>query len=713
MVHPKAKIVSSSKYRPDIDGLRALAVLSVFAYHLRPSVLPGGFLGVDVFFVISGFLITGIILRENYLSTFSFKHFYARRIKRIFPALFVVLLLSALVGTFLLTPENYDNFMRSSRYAAGQLSNFFFSRKVDYFSQGFAGQPLLHTWSLGVEEQFYLFWPLLIFTCYRLFNRPSEQDGQLISLKVKAFKPSDWPPWALITDQNHAARQVAVKTAVVFLLISVVSFGLCYHLADTNYNLAFYMFYARAFEFCIGGFISMRLLPRPASTAMNGVIGVTGLRLLGYSLYFVQEERLGTSFLQFGVLLPCIGTALVIHARSGMGIANRLLAAKIPAAIGRISYSLYLYHWPVIIFWKLFSGANELSAGAGVAIIGVTFILSTLSYFFVEKPARQSLWPDGRVLFAALGVIVVFALSFKFLQGASLAPWRITEYHNDKSIALKGDDPGCEESSKDGVVYYVCQQGAVDEVPVVALAGDSHAPHYLSSVTSWAKKRGYNVKFLCVPGCPIVVGDVHIKSTISKEHEKQCGVALQLFEHAIIEDPLVEFVLIAQRFDLFYDGIGYLNEPRAAITFRGSDGQAVADHTGYYKARLAATLEEIRGAGKEMILLKQVPIFNDIEYCKWEPRLRKIFSSERPCRYDWSFIDKWQQPSINFVDRFAANHQVETFDPMKYLQKPLSDGVNMYNDSDHMSQAGSLMLVPYFAREMDAIVNRMKKDAAQ
>ena len=142
-------------------------MLSVFLFHLGPDFLPGGFLGVDVFFVISGYLITGIIVRESLLGTFSFSHFYARRVKRIFPALFVVLLLATLIATFLLTPETYVNYMKSGRYAAAQLSNLFFMQNVDYFEEGFSGQPLLHTWSLGVEEQFYLVWPLIIYLCFR------------------------------------------------------------------------------------------------------------------------------------------------------------------------------------------------------------------------------------------------------------------------------------------------------------------------------------------------------------------------------------------------------------------------------------------------------------------------------------------------------------------------------------------------------------------
>lgn len=174
-------ISARSEYRSDIDGLRSLAVLSVIIFHLNPDWLPGGFLGVDVFFVVSGYLISGIILRENYHQTFTFKNFYARRVKRIFPPLFTVLTLSAAVGIFLLHPDTYLNFIRSSRYAAAQLANFFFSRNVDYFEEGFAEQPLLHIWTLGVEEQFYLFWPLLIVLLFWIFK-----SGKIADLFCKA-----------------------------------------------------------------------------------------------------------------------------------------------------------------------------------------------------------------------------------------------------------------------------------------------------------------------------------------------------------------------------------------------------------------------------------------------------------------------------------------------------------------------------------------------
>ena len=183
-------------------------MLSVFLFHLQPSLLPGGFLGVDVFFVISGYLISGIIVRENHLGTFSLTNFYGRRVKRIFPALFVVLALASVPATFLLTPETYVRYMQSARYASGQLSNFFFAQKVGYFEEGFSGQPLLHTWSLGVEEQFYLVWPLLLLLAVRFL--PGRIVGiSILVLGIASFALSyvwttELPEWAFFSPLTRA-----------------------------------------------------------------------------------------------------------------------------------------------------------------------------------------------------------------------------------------------------------------------------------------------------------------------------------------------------------------------------------------------------------------------------------------------------------------------------------------------------------------------------
>lgn len=633
---------------------------------------------MDVFFVISGYLITGIVLRKNHLGTFSFSHFYARRIKRIFPALFVVLLLSAFVATFLLPPDTYTNFMASARYASGQFANFFFAREVGYFNEGFSGQPLLHTWSLGVEEQFYLFWPLLIYCCFRLFRK-------------------------------NTPLGINRKIAGVMLLLSLLSFMICYSLAESNHNLAFYMFYTRALEFCIGGVLSLRILPVPVGGIFNTITGGLGVLLLFYSFFFIEEEYLGLSFLQLGVLVPCIGTALIIQANWQSGLVNKLLATKIPVYIGRISYSLYLYHWPVIIFWKIFSDADEVSFTASIGIISVSFIFSILSYLFVEQPARNSTLPDRRTLALGGVLVVVCVLSFRILENYETASWRITSYVNERNPPPLSYSPNCHQEIREKLVYYQC--GEVDEVdrPIVALVGDSHSPHYLNSTTVWAEKNGYDVEFYGLAACPVLMGDLRIKSSYGKEHEVDCRKKAGQFQAQILEEPRVEVILIAHRFDLFHTGFSYANRKNRMITFLDSYGRPVDDHVTYYTELLENTVEAIRSSGKKAIIIKQVPIFKSAKDCDWEPYFDKLFGKERICDYSRTFLDTWQQPSINYIDEFISRHQVAVIDPWPFFAgEPLHAGVNLYKDSDHLNEYGQEFLVPYFGKAMDEMMRKEK-----
>lgn len=688
------------RYRKDVDGLRAIAVLSVFLYHLQPELLPGGFLGVDVFFVISGYLITGIIVREHHLQCFSFLHFYARRIKRIFPALFVVLALSVCVALLLMPPETYINFMKSGRYAAAQLSNFFFSQKVDYFSEGFSAQPLLHTWSLGVEEQFYLLWPLLIYICFRFFQN---QKNSQISHTWEDIISEHSPVSARNLQDTTGVLRVNHRIGAIFFLLVLTSFWICYHLTTTSYSLAFYMFYTRAFEFCIGGGLALHILPALKSERAHRAAGVVGLILLGYSFLFIGEEYSGRSFLQFGVLVPCIGSGLIIHCHGSKSVANRLISKRFPVFVGKISYSLYLYHWPVIIFWKLFSGNRNLGGPESFVLILVSFLLATLSYFFIEQPARKSPWPHWKTIVSAAMVILFFAFSFKILENFGESGWRTTRYQQESLEETHLQVIGCLKTNKNGVKFFQCQDSDTEYTPVIALLGDSHAPHYLQSATSWAKKNGYNVKYSAVPGCPMVLGDVSIHQTIFDEkYTEVCEHTLSMLRQNIVEDPRVEIVMIAQRYDLFYDGKGYLNNIRT-ITFEDDDGRVVEDHTAYYKERLSETVEVMKNAGKKVVILKQVPLNIGTDSCE-QPLLFKLLNQEKICEYDYELISKWQQPSIDFVNNFCHDHQLPVFDPLAVMDKPHLNGTNLYHDSDHLNAQGAYYLVQFFEQYMDKIM---------
>jgi peptidoglycan/LPS O-acetylase OafA/YrhL len=703
--------ISSRKYRPDIDGLRAIAVLSVFLYHLQPGLLPGGFLGVDIFFVISGYLITGIILRENALGVFSFSHFYSRRIKRIFPALFVVLVLSAIVSIVLLTPETYFNFMKSGRYASAQLANFFFARDVGYFEEGFSAQPLLHTWSLGVEEQYYLFWPLLIYVCFVVLKR----SGALLNKNNYGYA-QDRSALHLSAARTVATTPVdngAIKKnmAVVFIVLAILSYGICVYLAEVNQKLAFYMFYTRAWEFCIGGLITLVAVSsvKTKPTLFKNLTAVAGLVLLGYSFVFVSQEYFGESFLRFGVVIPCVGAALILLPNQQGSWVDKLLSSKPTVAIGKISYSLYLYHWPIIVFYKLYTGQHEISFLASTGIVLLAFILATISYYLVERPLRKSRLADRRVIYAALLVIITFAVIFKNLEQYDLAPWRIMAYP-DGEMMYPGYGPSdCHSSMVNEVELHECTLTEEPNAPVVALVGDSHVPNFFQSTVAWAKKNGFNVVGLTIPGCPMLLGNIRIKSEFDRNHELQCERALPLFESRIVNDERVKLILIAQRFDLFFDGINYLKNTRQ-IYFIDEDGNTIQDHTGYYRNQFSYTVDKIRAADKEPIILKQVPLFSDINECHWKPLIKKIFSKERNCNYKASFIDKWQKPSVDFVNKFTADHQLKVFDPVPYLDSPLQYGSSIYQDIDHLNDYGNRFLISHFIESMDKTIKSLEEE---
>jgi peptidoglycan/LPS O-acetylase OafA/YrhL len=684
------RVKQNSVYRSDIDGIRAVAVLSVFLFHLNPDWLPGGFLGVDIFFVISGYLISGIILRENVNGSFSFIHFYARRVKRIFPALFVVLILSGIAAILLLTPETYVNYMKSSRYASAQLANFFFARDVGYFEEGFSEQALLHTWSLGVEEQFYLFWPLMIVLSFWFFTR---------------YMPG--------TDRKDAdpdaGHNTTGKVATVFIGLSLISFAACYYLAEEHLNLAFYMFYTRAWEFGLGGLLALNLIPQARTKLINNLAGVSGFLLLGYSFIFVSQEYLGTSYLRFGVILPVIGTVLIMYSNQQVSLTNKLLATRLPVSIGKISYSLYLYHLPIIIFYKIFTSKHDIGISEFLMITVITFILSVLSYRLVEQPLRQHPAPDRRVLLFGLLIIIVFSVVFKILEKSAEAPWRITTYTTEATN--RNQQPrlpeGCRAEIRKNTHIVFCNVAGNGNAPVVALLGDSHGHRFVHSVVNWARQNSYNVISMNIPGCPMLLGDVHIKSKLDPDHETLCANALPLLESEILANQNVKLVLLAQRFELFYDGKTFDDTVRQ-ISFIDTNGNTINDHTGYYRQQLSYTIQRFRAAGIQPVILKQVPLMANIKACNWEPLIYRILSKSRKCNFDTGFIDRWQLPAKLFIDRFITEHMLYSVDLVPYIDSPIQEGVSLYMDIDHLNEQGSQFIVPYFTKEMNQILEKIK-----
>lgn len=397
--------MASTAYRPDIDGLRAIAVLSVFLYHLNFDGFGGGFVGVDIFFVISGYLITKLIRDQvQTKDSFSYSNFYIRRARRLFPALFVTLLATTALAVLLFSPQHLERYGGSLVHAISSVSNIFFWSESGYFDQSSRLKPLLHTWSLSVEEQFYLVWPITIVYLLKAKNRfvapitllllgagslyinPIFADGKVDAL---ANLSTNLPDWLNIADW----------------------------FSDGATTL-FYLLPFRIFEFVIGGLLVwVGDYPRSRGVTQEIILSA-GLLMIGYSAVTFTEDMI---FPSFNALVPCIGAALAIYAGRATYL-GRILSNPLSVGIGLISYSLYLVHWPIIVFWEYSSNGDlDLTRKFITIIIGIA--LAYLMYKYVEQPFRgtsKSMNGTGRPRISneAFGLIV-FALSIVLFIPAS------------------------------------------------------------------------------------------------------------------------------------------------------------------------------------------------------------------------------------------------------------------------------------------------------
>jgi peptidoglycan/LPS O-acetylase OafA/YrhL len=367
------------KYRPDIDGIRAVAVLSVLAFHIRLSAFSGGFVGVDVFFVISGYLISSIIFFEIADSRFSIVGFYERRIRRIFPALFAMLAVFSVFAVIYLLPAELVGYSKSMLAATASASNFYFWRHSGYFDSP-TSYPLLHTWSLAVEEQFYILFPLFLVMVRKLF-------------------PSG----------------LRLSVIVFFCASLIASAVVVFHDPVT----AFYMPYTRAWELLLGTLLSLGMFPRLHRAWQRNLATITGIGLIAYAVHFYTQQ---TPFPGLSALAPCVGSALIIGAgESGSSAIGKCLSWPPMVFIGLISYSLYLWHWPIIVLQQMggFINLSGITSHRMASLLSVhrlnmiveivlSLALGILSWRFVERPFRSgALRLSGRPLFALAGTVMV------------------------------------------------------------------------------------------------------------------------------------------------------------------------------------------------------------------------------------------------------------------------------------------------------------------
>jgi len=456
-------------HREDIDWLRAIAVLAVVAFHFETPGVWGGFVGVDIFFVISGFLITGIVQSEVRSGNFSFARFYERRVRRLLPALYAMVALTAIPAChYLLTSERAE-FFRSVAAVVTFTSNVFFWAQVGYFDHAAVEKPLLHTWSLAVEEQFYLALPLLMFVLMRVVR------GSRIVL-----------PAALG-------------------LLTLASFALGVWLMRTERSTgAFFMSPPRAWEFLVGGIVALEGFPAPPRAWMRRTARGIALVMLAIPIFSLRQ---GPGFPGVNALLPCLGASLFIW--SGIGVPSEKRAPLSPLSItsffGRISYSLYLWHWPLFTFARFSKPSLELDGTDKVALFALTVVISHLSWRYVEQPFRgRTLAPTRRAAFGLAGVTSLL------LVAASAGGYALSLTMSDSDRAAAALDAYNSYDYKPLYRYGTCFGASTLDDACLRLApgktnvllwGDSLAAHYFHGLSENTDPQKINILQATEPAC--------------------------------------------------------------------------------------------------------------------------------------------------------------------------------------------------------------------
>jgi peptidoglycan/LPS O-acetylase OafA/YrhL len=633
-------------HRPDIDALRAIAVLAVILFHIDPSWVPGGFVGVDVFFVISGYLITGHMAGELAAGRFSLAEFYRRRIKRIAPAMLLVVGVSLVVGWWLLLPEDLANLAKSAVWSIASLANVYFWREIntDYFGPGGESLPLLHLWSLGLEEQFYLLWPLLLIAIWKLAS-----PGR--------------------------ARTLSLGFALLLVPLSCLLTAWGY---ERDGMFVYYMLPTRAGELGTGAALALWLQGGSSSLAerlrpLAAALAVLGLLLLAGTLATLSEFG---PFPGWRSLAPTIGTALVIAA-GGLQHDHKLvrwLSLRPLLWIGAVSYSAYLWHWPLLAYWRYLFG--QPGPWIGLALLAATFLLSWLSYRWIEQPARQTkasaravlvrLFIAPGALLAAAALVVIYGprLGFGGPSEEYIAQ-RIDAW--DEALPAYHFDWACQQTrvTEQDLDEPACVVGARgNAAPVALLWGDSNAAHFIPMFDVLAEKAGYRLRNIEIGNCPPLLSDP--RPFVLSSRYADCVASQREVRKAMAAYPVI-----------------ILAGSWTEYQHRSSD----------FLPQLEATVTQLLAQGHQLRLIGKLPVF---------PRFDRR-CAQKVINLPW--LDCSVAPRAMGADvaqvnealrQMAARHPgVVYFEANGYLcpgelcSINAADGQQLYFDASHLSVEGS------------------------
>jgi len=548
-------------YRPDIDALRGLSILLVVGYHAFPEWVPGGFIGVDIFFAISGYLITSIILTSQAKQNFSLKQFYARRIRRLFPALLLVLAVTMLLGWLVLFPDEFKQTAHHTKYSAVYWLNYILIDELGYFDVDSVYKPLMHLWSLSIEEQYYIIWPLIL----------------LLLL-----------------------QQYWIHPLHVISLIALASFAANVYFINSHPDEVYFHTATRIWQLALGSALAVWAIERPV--VENAKLLLSGALLIAVGVLFISEKQ----YPGWWALLPTLGALLIIHANLRWERWGGLVG------IGLISYPLYLWHWVVLSFTTIYLGKQP-----GLVLTVAAVVFSFGLAFATWKTVERVRYEQGAhiPILLVIGVLIV-GVGGMYIDKKGGLPERehlsyLTET-NLQFIRTPNLDPVCDEYTKTHLpserMFHYCRGQSLDKDKLIAVIGDSHAHAIYPGIAEQAESNGYGAILLANSSCPTLIGFHWGKNT---KEVAACKTSIEQILNLVQNDLRIDKVFISTRGPSYMHGDvnGEFTE-ESVIASQNNTHNPVLTWQSYFD-----------GFGKTLTVLEKAPSVKSIYYLLENPEL--------------------------------------------------------------------------------------------
>lgn len=666
------------KYRPEIDGLRSLAVLPVIFFHAGFSLFSGGYVGVDVFFVISGYLITTILLSEMEQGKFSLVTFYERRARRILPALFFVMFVSSLAALFILSPSHMKDFSQSLVAISLFSSNILFWQETGYWGVENELKPLLHTWSLAVEEQYYVLFPLFLMLMWKFRKR-----------------------WIFSS----------------FLIIALTSFFLSQYLSSENTTANFFLLPTRGWELAIGSLIAFYFLYRPNTIAslisnktIDNTMAIVGMGLILFSIF---EFDGNTPFPSAYALVPTVGTALIILFASKDTLVGKLLGSKPLVGIGLISYSAYLWHQPLFAYAKHIALIHP-SKSTFFILSVLSLLLAAFSWKFIEAPFRNkakisrgkifALSLIGTMSFLAFGLFVIFNNG---LANRFNSEFKTYYDAHSRNQSQKWKEPITQkqyETDYGSLKYFVVGNQDLKESSFVVW-GDSHAKSMLPAIHKSALRNQVQGIFIQRGGCLPLLGAAQVLPQFYENCLKQNKMA---FEY-LSQNKNIDKVIMISRWSIYAEGERFLREYGHTVLIKDelSKDFSLAENKAVFARSVRRTFSKLNEIGLDITVVRQVP---EVEYNVPDAYFKLLMFNYsvdmRPSLVDYKkrnlyvnqlFNNVGAEFSVNFV-----NPQLEICDE-NFCSVLDWNGSPIYRDTNHIMPHYAISISHIFDGELKLI----------